>query len=195
MAQQLTYQQIEKIGNTLVYLAEQVGELSKTKILKLLFLLEESSVKTFGVPFLGVDFELWKFGPVIQDVYVDLSEEKPELFSRFIRKAPYNDKLYEAATTFNDDEFSDNDIYLLEKIVAFARHKTAVDLVDYTHNRNSLWRKSAIKYGIFEDLEKGAVNTTQYTIDFGLVFENEPELQAYYQEAVENRQFINALKS
>lgn len=194
MPNSLTYQQIDKIGNTLVYFANNVGELSKTKILKLLFLIEEKSIQTFGVPFFGVDFKVWKFGPVIQDVYVDLSEASPGLFSAYIKKDSLDSSLYIANATFNDDEFSDNDIFLLEKIREFARHKTAKDLVDFTHDKNSLWRKTAMRHGVLAALEAGAINSTEYTIDFGLLFEKDPEMFAYYLETKENRDFINSIK-
>jgi uncharacterized phage-associated protein len=194
MQNHLTQQQIQKLGNTLVYFADNVGELSKTKILKLLFLLEESSVKRFGYPFFGLNFQIWKFGPVLKEVYIDLSEETPNLLKDFIEKDPFDNKLYKAKTAFNDDQFSDNDIYLLEKIRDFSRHKNAKDLIDYTHQENSLWRKSALKNGILKELETAQVNSTEYAIDFSLLFEEDEELRERYLESQENLQFINHLK-
>ena len=40
-----TNEQLEKIGHTVVYLAERIPELSKTKLLKLLYILDEISIK------------------------------------------------------------------------------------------------------------------------------------------------------
>jgi uncharacterized phage-associated protein len=194
MHNHLTQQQVQKLGNTLVYLANNVGELSKTKILKLLFLLEESSVKRFGYPFLGLNFQIWKFGPVLKEVYIDLSEETPNLLKSFIEKDPADNKIYRAKVAFNDDQFSDNDIYLLEKIKNFARHKNAKDLVDYTHQENSLWRRSAIKNGILQELETAQVNSTEFSIDFSLLFEADEEQKDRYLESLENLEFINHLK-
>ena len=194
MQNHLTQQQLQKLGNTLIYLAKNVGELSKTKILKLLFLLEESSVKRFGYPFFGLNFQIWKLGPVLKEVYIDLSEDSPNLLKDFIEKDQFNNKLYLAKGEFNDDQFSDNDIYLLEKIKDFARHKTARDLIDYTHEENSLWRKSAIKNGILQELESSEVNSTEHVIDFSLLFENDEQLRERYLESLENLEFINHLK-
>jgi uncharacterized phage-associated protein len=194
MQNHLTQQQLQKLGNTLIYLAKNVGELSKTKILKLLFLLEESSVKRFGYPFFGLNFQIWKLGPVLKEVYIDLSEDSPNLLKDFIEKDPFNNKLYSAKGEFNDDQFSDNDIYLLEKIRDFSRHKTARDLIDYTHEENSLWRKSAIKNGVLQELESAEVNSTEYVIDFSLLFENDEQLRERYLESLQNLEFINHLK-
>lgn len=195
MQNHLTHQQVQKLGNTLIYLANNVGELSKTKILKLLFLLEESSVKRFGYPFFGLNFQIWKLGPVLKEVYIDLSEDNPSLLKEFVEKDPYDNKIYKAKAEFNDDQFSDNDIYLLEKIKEFARHKTAKDLINYTHEENSLWRKSAIKNGILQELESAEMNNTEYTIDFSLLFENDEFLRAKYLESLESLEFINHLKA
>ena len=194
MQNHLTHQQIQKLGNTLIYLVNNVGELSKTKILKLLFLLEESSVKRFGYPFFGLNFQIWKLGPVLKEVYIDLSEDAPNLLKDFIEKDPYDNKLYKAKGQFSDDQFSDNDIYLLEKIKDFSRHKTAKDLIDYTHEENSLWRKSAIKNGILQELELSEINSTEFVIDFSLLFENDETLKERYLESLENLEFINHLK-
>lgn len=194
MQNQLTHQQVQKLGNTIIYLAANVGELSKTKILKLLFLLEESSVKRFGYPFFGLNFQIWKLGPVLKEVYIDLSEETPNLLKDFIERDPFDEKIYVAKSEFNDDQFSDNDIYLLEKIKDFARHKTAKDLINYTHEENSLWRKSAIKNGILQELESAEVNSTEHVIDFSLLFENDGDLKERYLESLENLEFIHHLK-
>ncbi len=55
-------EQTSKIGNTVVYLASNVENSSKTKLLKLLYLLDEISIKTSGIPFLNLqykDMEVW----------------------------------------------------------------------------------------------------------------------------------------
>ena len=194
MQNHLTHQQVEKLGNTLVYLARHVGDLSKTKILKLLFLLEESSIKRFGYPFFGLNFQIWKLGPVLKEVYIDLSEDCPNLLDGYIEKADYDNRLYITKADFNDDQFSDNDIYLLEKIRDFARHKTARELVDFTHEENSLWRRSAIKNGILQELESSEINSTEFVIDFSLLFENDESLRERYLESIETLEFIHHLK-
>ena len=135
-----------------------------------------------------------KLGPVLKEVYIDLSEDSPNLLKDYIEKDLYDNKLYTAKGEFNDDQFSDNDIYLLEKIKDFARHKTAKDLIDVTHEENSLWRKSAIKNGILQELESDEMNSTEFTIDFSLLFENNELLKERYFESQENPEFIHDLK-
>ena len=194
MQNSFTAQQINKLGNTLVYLANNVGELSKTKILKLLYLIEEKSIKKFGYPFFGFNFQLWKFGQVLKDVYIDLSEDSPQILKDYITKADYDINLFIPIAEFNDDEFSDDDIYLLDSIAKFAKHKTAKDLVDLTHNDNSLWKLSALKNGVYEQLEAKEINSTEYLIDFSLLFESNSFQKERYESAVDNLDFINHFK-
>ncbi len=192
MQNSFTSQQINKLGNTLVYLANNVGELNKTKILKLLYLIEEKSIKKFGYPFFGFNFQLWKFGPVLKDVYIDLSEENPLILKNYIKKADNN--IFVAIADFNDDEFSDDDIYLLNSITNFTKNKSASELVDITHNENSLWKLSALKYGVYEQLESKELNSTEFLIDFTLLFQNDSFIKERYESAVDNLDFINHFK-
>ncbi len=194
MSNTFTSQQVNKLGNTLVYLANHVSELNKTKILKLLYILEEKSIKRFGYPFFGFDFQLWKFGPVLKDVYIDLSEDSPLLLKDYIAKDNADKTLFIPIASFNDDEFSDNDVFLLDNIVKFAKHKTAKDLVNITHDENSLWKKSAIKNGIYEQLESESQTSSEFLIDFSLLFEENSFQKERYESAVDNLMFINHLK-
>jgi hypothetical protein len=50
---------INKTGNAIIYFALHINNLSKTKLLKLLYLVEEQSVKKYGTPFLEKNM---KFG-------------------------------------------------------------------------------------------------------------------------------------
>src|SRR5258706_9819966 len=104
-----TKDQINKIGNSIVYLSKNISDLNKTKILKLLFLMEEACIKKFGHPFFGIDFQLWKLGPVAKDIFIDLSDETPTLLKDFVKKDTINPSNFIAKAEFNDDEFSDND--------------------------------------------------------------------------------------
>lgn len=191
-----TRDQINKIGNAIIYCSLKIPDLNKTKILKLLFVIEEACIKKFGHPFFGIDFQLWKFGPVAKDIYIDLSDE-PILLKEFIKRDSINSSNFIAKTDFNDDEFSDNEIELLDLIINFAKDKNAAYLVNHTHSSNSLWRKSAIQYGILEVLENELINSTDYKVDFTLLFDNSPDhlyLKERFEDSKENLEFVKHLK-
>lgn len=194
IARMPTNSQIEKLGNTLIYLANSVSELNKTKILKLLFLIEEESIKKHGYPFFGFNFELWQFGPVLKEVHAELSNPELYVLGKYIKRANWDTSIYEAVKEFNDDEFSDWDMEILESIIAFAKNKFAKDLVAITHANDSLWKLTAKKYGVLADLEQQKIATTDYLIDFTLLFNGDEALLQRYELALENLNAIQSLK-
>ena len=157
---------IEKIGNAIIYLAERIPHLSKTKLLKLLYLLEESFVKKYQLPFLNLEFEVWQAGPVARDIFIDLSDE-PLLLKDYITIEKKDDATYiKPATSFSDDEFSDNEIDMLELIIAHFGPLTAAELVKRTHQKNSNWYTIAKKKGLLDLFENKLTNSSDEKIDF-----------------------------
>ena len=190
-----TKDQIDKIGNTIVYLSHQMADLTKTKILKVLFLLEEASIKRTGKPFVGMDFQLWKLGPVAKDVFIDLSsDDSPGLLQPYIERDPADNRIFRAKNDFNNDEFSANDLKLMDTIIEFVKDKPAAYLIKHTHGPNSLWRRSAIQFGVLELLEKELVNSTEFEVDFSLLFPQPSYLSERYEDSKENLQFTRTLK-
>jgi uncharacterized phage-associated protein len=190
----LTKYQIDKIGNSIIYLGDNVSELSKTKLLKLLFLLEEQSIKQYGTPFFGIDFKIWQFGPVSQPIFDGLTDIESKYLNEYIQKNKFDE--YVGVKEFVDDEFSNNDFAILKEVVNFARHKTAEDLVKHTHSKDSLWRRGAIKNNVYEKFLKKELTYTNFNIDFTLLFENDPDgyLIEKYNSAIENLEFSKKFK-
>lgn len=190
----LTKYQIDKIGNSIIYLGGSVGELSKTKLLKLLFLLEEESIKKYGTPFFGVDFKIWQFGPVAQPIFDGLTDFDNKFLKEYITKNRFDE--YEGIKPFVDDEFSNNDINVLDWAINFARHKVAEDLVAYTHSKDSLWRRGAIIHNVYESFKRKELTYTEHSIDFTLLFESEPDsyLLERYISALGNLEFSKKYK-
>ena len=102
---------------------------------------------------------------------------------------------YEGKVAFKDDEFSDNDIFVLEWATIFVRHKIAEDLVDHTHSKDSLWRRGAIQHGVYDQFRKKELTYTDYSIDFTLLFENKEDfIRDKYNSALENLEFSKKYK-
>lgn len=75
---------IDKIGNAIIYISKKTPSLNKTKLLKLLYLLEENSAIMFQTPFFGIEFQAWQHGPVAGEVFIDLSYDsrKPKMLGK-----------------------------------------------------------------------------------------------------------------
>jgi len=156
---------IDKIGNAIIYLAEKIPDLSKTKLLKLLYLLEESFAKKYQLPFLNLEFEVWQAGPVARDIFIELSDE-PILLKDYIILEKKNDAIYiKPNADFSDDEFSDNEIDMLDLIVAHFGSLTAAELVNRTHQKNSNWYKVAKDKGLLYLFENRLTNSSDEKID------------------------------
>ena len=173
-----TNEQLEKIGHTVVYLAERIPELSKTKLLKLLYILDEISIKKSGIPILNLKYKVWKFGPVSEELFIDLSSELT-LLDKFIKKE--NDASFiKAKVKFNDDEFSDNDIDLMDAVIEKYGDKTAKELVSYTHRINSPWYNTAKENDVLDLLENELINSTAISIDMKqIISHDERKLEIY----------------
>ena len=163
----LTQTDRSKIGNAVVYIAQRVPHLSKTKLLKLLYLIEEYSVKRFQTPFLGLPFEVWQAGPVVKDLFIDLSET-PVILDGYVEKEVVDNKTYIKATaTFSDDEFSDNDITVMDDTLRRYGKMTAKQLVELTHRKDGLWYATAERNNLLEGFEQKVINNSDCQIDLG----------------------------
>ncbi|WP_454989814.1 Panacea domain-containing protein [Capnocytophaga sputigena] len=174
--------QLNKIGNTAIYLSERIQHLSKTKFLKLLYILDELSIKQSGIPFFNLDYKVWKFGPVAEPIFIDLSSEMT-LLSPFI-KSDKNGYL-SAKKSFNDDEFSDNDINLLDEVIERFGNQSAKQLVTYTHNEDSLWNKTAKEHNVLALLENEMINSTNLYLNLADLVANDPHKKAIYEDYIE----------
>lgn len=183
----------QKLGNTFIYIAERTPQLSKTKLLKLLFLMEEYMVKRYHVPFLALPFEVWQAGPVAKDVFIDLSDGLVMLHDYVATEMIDGGMYIKAVKSFCDDEFSDCEIEMMNAIIKKHGDKTARQLVDEVHKEGSLWYNVAKKNGLLEDFENGVSNNSSFLIDFS---EGLTECaKEYYLENLAIRQTANVLKA
>ena len=160
-----TKDDLEKIGNSIIYFAEKVKNLSKTKLLKLVYLLDELSVNKYGIPFFNLSYKVWQAGPVNVDIYTELSSTpillKDYIKLQFLQKG---ECYITPKKKFNDAEFSDNEIGLLEIVLSSYGKLSAKKLVELCHRQTTLWYQIAKEKGVLELFEKGKLNTTDYEI-------------------------------
>lgn len=173
---------LDKIGNLIIYLADRIEEVHRlpmylTKLLKLLYILDERSVKETGVPVTGLEYRVWRMGPVAYDVYVDLMKNNSELLSSYV-EAKKNDNaekgwaLIESTNKFDDSEFSDYEINLIDSIIVEYGYKQKDDLISLLHEEGSLWKKIVDEKGLETKFKKD--NTSPYKIDFRELLKDDP---------------------
>jgi uncharacterized phage-associated protein len=177
---------IDKIGNTIVYLATNIPNISKTKLLKLIYLLDEISIRKFGIPFLNLEYKVWKFGPVASDIFVELSSA-PSMLKPFIDRGFLENghDYISASKPFSDDEFTANDIELLEFVVYKFKDISAAELIELTHRKESPWYNAALKHGKLEDLKNEVISSTDIVINMKELIQHDEQKKAIYEDYLE----------
>ena len=171
MTQPYSKDQLDKIGNTLRFLTSDSSQ-PKTKILKMIYLLEEASIKKYGVPFFNIPFEVWQFGPVPRPIYTSLHH----LFQDYIDlstvgSAKGDVALVTAKGEFNDDEFSDNDLEILSEIKQTYSKESTDNLVNLTHKEGSPWHIAAVENNLLDQFNRGKTST-EHLINLESVIES-----------------------
>ena len=190
-----TRNQIDKLGNTLIFLSQHIQPASKIGLLQLIYIIEEISIKRFGFPFLNLKFNVWKQESVSPDLYVELTDE-PHLLADYIQKKLVKDHFCIVPKTgFSDDEFNDDEVNLLNEVVSKFKNYTAKELIHFTHQKNTLWYNTALKNGVLEQLENGEINTTDIEINLAELLEGEEDKLNLYKSHKELLQFSKSLKS
>lgn len=135
----------------------------KTKLLKLLYLMEETMAKVYHAPFLALPYEVWQFGAVQKDLFAELSDGCPSILKDYIAQS--KDGNFIAKKGFDDDEFSDAEIEMMESVMRKYGDKTATQLVSLLHKKDSLWYRTAKEKGVLSLFKNGQATTSAYTID------------------------------
>lgn len=146
------------------------------------------SIKKSGIPFFNLKYKVWKFGPVSEELFIDLSSSTDESFlKKFIKAKPdISGTLIESNNLFNDDEFSDNDIDLMEFVISKFGNKTANDLVKYTHRVNSVWYNTAKDNSVLELLLNEEINNTELLIEMGDLVNHDDLKREIYNDYIES---------
>jgi uncharacterized phage-associated protein len=176
--------QLGKIGYTVVYLADRISGLSKTKLLKLLYILDEISIKKSGVPILNLKYKVWKFGPVSEELFIDLSSEST-LLEKYISRDGEGNYIV-SKVDFDQDEFSESDIELMDYVIDKYGSKTVTELISYTHRVNSPWYLTAKENSVLELLESETINNTEFVIDMSQIIAHDKQKLDIYLDYIES---------
>lgn len=182
-------------------MAQNIPNLSKTKLLKLLYLLDEVSIKEFSVPFLNLEYYVWQAGPVATEIFGEISQDfETSILDQFLRLRfqEINQRFaifIEPKKDFDDSEFSDNDMMILEKFCQKFKDTTAEQLVEITHRKNTLWYQIALKNNLLYDFETKRKTTSNYKIDLSELLNDMPEKKAFYQEQLSFIDFSKNFKN
>ena len=182
----------QKLGNAVVYVASHARYPYKTEILKLLFLMEERMVQQAHVPFLGIPYNAWRMGPVSVDVFEELSDG-PVLLADFISLDVSKQGVKVIVQKdFCDDEFSDNEIKVMEEVMSQYGCMNSDELIAETHKEGSLWRQTVEEAGLLKDFEMKRANSSNIVIDMAKGLSK--EAREHYEETLNIRESANQMR-
>ncbi len=194
----------EKIGQILNYFALNIDYLSMTKTLKLLYVLDETSIKETGSPITWLDYKVWGEGPVAIEIYNEIKRDEVisqqgkeitlEMFINLekIKKNNREEIYLKSKTEFNKMIFNKYEINLLETIVFKYGNWTAQELINFLHKEDSLWSKIVKQHNLENHFAKYN-KVTNYSIEFNELIEQDPVLLMANKASLDALQFRQRL--
>lgn len=184
----------ELIGNLMILLANKCAPLYHTKFLKMLYLIDEEAVKDNGVPITWLDYKAWQYGPVDPAIYFDLNTYFSDyiLLRNSISCQGDSTVIIEAKKEFDDNEFSEYDLEVINKVIEKYKNRTAAQLVTITHEPGGLWDLTSRE----NDLDFSSVaNVSNVSIDMSRLVKNDSKKYVSYKEAFDKMGFMSVLRS
>ena len=130
----------ELVGNIIILLAEKCAPLYHTKLIKMLYLIDEKAIKDSGVPITWLDYKVWQYGPVDPAIF-HIKDNFGEYVSAIIN-SEYNGvytTIIKPLRKFDDGELSDYDLDIINEVIEECKDKKACELVHITHKPGSPW--------------------------------------------------------
>ena len=161
-----------------------------TKTLKLLYILDETSIKETGSPVTWLDYKVWENGPVAIDVYNEIKHQEVfcyqgkelsllhsiQLEKKFNTERNSEEVFLKPNGDFVKTIFNRYELNLLEMVVFKYGNWNATELINFLHEEGSLWHKMVSEHNLIDHFQQiGKI--TNHSIEFSDLLENNPILQ------------------
>lgn len=157
--------QIKKVGSLLHLISKESGGIFLTRLMKLLYVVDKTSVKEIGVPVTDLTYAVAKDGPLAVCVWSDLNNRN--VFENYINvstKKNYFGLFIKHEGEPNYELFSEYELELIERVVKSKKTQKTPDLIDELHEEeDSLWKKIVDSHNIDFTTQKSYIS--EYNID------------------------------
>jgi len=124
---------------------------------------------------------VWQSGLNSTALFVDLASNSFFYLGDYIEEKYSEDLDYiMPLQECHDDEFTENDIALLDQMIVVLAHKSQPDLEEQIANKNALWYQSANDHAVFRNLELQPNSPTGLEIDMSLLIADAPRKICIY---------------
>lgn len=183
----------DKIGALLEYICFQMPQIHLRKLLKVVYLMDEKSVRERSIPLTWLDYYAWKKGPVAPEIY----EIKKGALSDYVScSRGVDDKWHVKANNTNPylidqamSAYSEYEMDIINSVIAYCKNKSADELTDETHRGESLWSRVVEKNKISFDNS----NRSDYKLDLNDL--NDDEGREIFAEALDSIMMQASLNS
>src|SRR4030042_3120709 len=166
----------EKLLNALVYFSRNTHACGKTKLFKLLYLLDFIHFRETGKSITGLNYYAWDKGPVPQDLFHELKQPDTDLKETIALLEQSEDEDYRlcrviAKKPFDPKYFSRREKKIMEELSFVFKDALAKDMVEITHLSGTPWDKTMkekgpgkrIDYSLAVDGSKGSLTSEDIT--------------------------------
>lgn len=133
----------EKLLNAIIYFAQNTKYCGKTKLFKLLFLLDFEHYKLTGRSVTGSQYRAIQLGPVPSGFFEEFDAPAEDLLSAVeitpTQMGGYPMQMIVPRRGFDHSHFSKRELRLMETIASAHKSKSAQQLVGLTHEENGVW--------------------------------------------------------
>lgn len=182
----------ELVGNLMILLTDHCRPLYHTKLLKLLFLIDQEATKIKGTPITWLDYKAWQLGPVAPPVYYSKNQGQNSFyeFVKFEKTGDKNSCIVKPVKKFDDSEFSDWDMDIIMDIIQKYGKRSNAELIQLTHKEGSLWsnaiNESHIKFNQSNKISDKSLNFLE-------LIEGDDYKKSIYYSTLENLELKSTL--
>ncbi|MGH8864139.1 MAG: Panacea domain-containing protein [Burkholderiales bacterium] len=135
----------EKLINAIVFFARNTRFCGKTKLFKLLYLLDFRHFRAAGRSVTGLEYRAWKHGPVPFELVQEWEEFEPDLAAA-IQIVPepvfdYDRLRIEPKAEFDNRNFTKRELSLMQELAEQHRDEKTRPLIGLTHEERGPWDK------------------------------------------------------
>lgn len=181
----------EKNGALLAYIAEKTPEIHLRKLLKIVYLIDEKFMEERGFPLTWFNYFAWEKGPVAPEVYA----VKVGAFSEYVicKKNKENKNIVTPVLQHDYligkqmEAYSQYEKEIIDSVIDDYCDKTADELSDITHQKNTLWSKIVKEKNV-----KFVDGKSDVEIPLNSLNDGDEEKTTVYEEALDYMQFCNS---
>lgn len=182
------------IGNLIILLANKCKPLYHTKLMKLLFFIDEEATKTKGTPITWLDYKAWRFGSVSPELFYSKNEGQNK-FNKFVEfeiTNAHNTCIVKPVKEFDDSEFSEWDLEIIDSVLQKYGKTSTKNLIKLNHTKNSLWHRTVKRTNTKFTCKN---QTSDQSLNFLELIDNDDYKKSVYYSTLENLELKFALQN